>query len=465
MPRNRNGGLRKVCGCPRRVWAKCPHPWHFNYKPRDPSRHNADSNDGGYRFSLDRHLNRRITDKTEAEREAARIRIAIDEGKFGQAAPRTELTLRQLVDVYLERYVRVKRAATERSFKYELGRPCRTVLPRPTGGSAPLGDWRLTDIVTDTIERLRQVLRQEGSGLVAINRYLSAMRALCNWAVRVGYMPETPFRRGSQTVVSIEKKDEPKRSRRLNPDTDEEARLLAACGDRLRSVVECALESGMRRGEILSLQWSQVQGMKVEDDRVIWAPKATLYLPAEKTKTKSDRWIPISTRLNAILEMRRFNPAGQPMPPTAYVFGNAIGQRVKDIKRAWNTAVLKAHGHEPSYTKTANLSAESRRVYEAIDLHFHDLRREAGSRWLEGGVPIHTVRDWLGHANVSQTSTYLAGTVRTQHDAMRRFEEHQAALQRIATRSGTGGRKGPRLAVSREGNPKKTAVRREPAPM
>ena len=46
----------------------------------------------------------------------------------------------------------------------------------------------------------------------------------------------------------------------------------------------------------------------------------------------------------------------------------------------------------------------------AIDLHFHDLRREAGSRWLEGGVPLHTVKDWLGHTNISQTSTYLNAT-------------------------------------------------------
>jgi integrase len=69
------------------------------------------------------------------------------------------------------------------------------------------------------------------------------------------------------------------------------------------------------------------------------------------------------------------------------------------------TAVLKAHGHKPTFTKTANLSTESRAALESIDLHLHDLRREAGSRWLEGGVPLHTVRDWLGHTSIAQTST------------------------------------------------------------
>jgi integrase len=50
-------------------------------------------------------------------------------------------------------------------------------------------------------------------------------------------------------------------------------------------------------------------------------------------------------------------------------------------------------------------------------------------------VPLHTVRDWLGHTNISQTSTYLSGTQQTQHDAMKAYE---AALQRLATKVGTG---------------------------
>jgi len=82
-----------------------------------------------------------------------------------------------------------------------------------------------------------------------------------------------------------------------------------------------------------------------------------------------------------------------------------------DIKRAWMTAVLKAHGHKPTFTDIANLSQQSRVVLDAVDLHYHDLGREPGSRWLERGVDLHTVRDWLGHTSIEQTSTYLAGTV------------------------------------------------------
>ena len=150
-----------------------------------------------------------------------------------------------------------------------------------------------------------------------------------------------------------------------------------------------------------------------------------------KTKTRRDRRIPISSRLRGILEMRRLDPAGRPMPMESYVFGNAIGEQVESHQRAWSSAVLKAHGHRPRYTKTGHLVDASRAALQAIDLHFHDLRREAGSRWLEGGVPLHTIRDWLGHANIAQTSTYLAGTMKTQHDAMRRFEERRVTLHQL----------------------------------
>ena len=44
MNRQRNGGLRKICACPRRQWPKCRHSWYLNFKLR-----------GGpaYRLSLD----------------------------------------------------------------------------------------------------------------------------------------------------------------------------------------------------------------------------------------------------------------------------------------------------------------------------------------------------------------------------------------------------------------------------
>ena len=227
------------------------------------------------------------------------------------------------------------------------------------------------------------------------------------------------------------------RSRRLAD--GEGAALLAARRPSLRAVVECALETGMRRGEILGLRWWQINGMQIDGTTITWAQRPTLTLAAANTKTRRARQIPISSRLRSLLDLRRFDPAGQPLPADTFVFGNEIGQRVQNIKRAWYRAVLKAHGHTPTYTTGANLTPASRAALAVIDLHFHDLRREAGSRWLEGGVPLHTVKDWLGHTNIAQTSTYLAGTMQTQHDAMRRFEERRGDSQSFATGSSTPG--------------------------
>ena len=102
---------------------------------------------------------------------------------------------------------------------------------------------------------------------------------------------------------------------------------------------------------------------------------------------------------------------GEKYPATAYVFGNEVGQRINDVKTAWLATCKRA---------------------KITDLRLHDLRREAGSRWLDGGVALHTVRDWLGHTSVAQTSTYLPTTAKTSHDAMRRFEAVRAESGRTS---------------------------------
>ena len=118
---------------------------------------------------------------------------------------------------------------------------------------------------------------------------------------------------------------------------------------------------------------------RIEGSSVSWAPRAEIALLAAETKTRpgpthshqhptaGDSHVP-----------RRLDPAGEPMPGDAFVFGNDLGQRVGSTKRSWNAAVLRANGHTPGYTSTMNLDAVSRARLEEINLHFHDLRRESG---------------------------------------------------------------------------------------
>ena len=201
-----------------------------------------------------------------------------------------------------------------------------------------------------------------------------------------------------------------KRDRRLLP--DEEHWLLAKAGPRLYRLIVAALETGCRLGELLLLQWQDVD-LKRDEIRV----------RAANAKHRKVRHIPIVTTLRAVLDMARCDPAGQPFGPDAYVFGDEVGRRLKSQKKAWESAVLRAHGHAPTWVKSG-LSPESRRVYRTIDLHFHDLRHEAGSRWLEKGVPLHHVKELLGHASISTTDTYLNASRIHLHKSMLEMEKH-----------------------------------------
>jgi hypothetical protein len=71
VPVHDNDGLRKICGCPRRLWAKCKHSWHFAYCWK--GRH--------YRFSLDRYANKHVEGKTEATDLAERLSASAGPGR------------------------------------------------------------------------------------------------------------------------------------------------------------------------------------------------------------------------------------------------------------------------------------------------------------------------------------------------------------------------------------------------
>jgi integrase len=404
VERHDNDHLRKVCDCSRRKWPKCDHPWHFNFKWQKKD----------YRFSLDRELGQRIRSKTEAEAARDELCSQIRRGEFrkrGETAqiPTVEaLTLRQLFDYYDERWVKKERPASGARWRTQVRTISKFNLTQPTGVVLPLGDWPVKDISTDTIEQFQE--RRRLAGVFAMNRDVGVIRAVFNWAARKGMLVATPFRRGG--VSTIAKAPEPRRDRRLQP--GEADRLLSACGPRLRALVESALETGCRRGELLSLQWANVR---------VEGPRPAIILTAAKTKTRTLREVPISARLRAILEMRRTDPAGRHHPPEAFVFGDEIGRQVGSFKRAWATAQLRAHGFAPEYVRgKGRLTSECLARLRTIDLHFHDLRREAGSRWLDAGVPLHTIQRWLGHSNISQTSTYLAVTDTGSHEAMARFD-------------------------------------------
>ena len=84
-----------------------------------------------------------------------------------------------------------------------------------------------------------------------VHRELSLMRTILNYAIRNGWLKRSPFKMGAPLISSA---NEAKRERILN--TDEEARLLAACTgkrEHLRAMLICLIDTGLRKGEMLSL--------------------------------------------------------------------------------------------------------------------------------------------------------------------------------------------------------------------
>lgn len=413
--RDRNDGLRKVCECSRRTWAKCDHPWHANLRFCGTD----------YRVSLTRVFpDRDVSTKLKAEAARDELFGLIRNGKFrkrsrggASGAACGAVTLRALVDRYEKGHVIPNRPDSEKRWRAQVDAILRRSLMLPTGDPLVFGDWPASDITLDAIEQFRDLRRPQGK--VAMNRDCQALRAILNWSVARGLIDCTPFTRGG--VATVKRAPENRRSRRLQPGEGE--RLLAACPQPadptrephpIRSLIEAALETGCRRGELLSLQWANVR---------LDGARPAIVLVAQKTKTRTQREVPISARLRAVLEHRRHGADGEPHPLTAHVFGRSDGEPITEFKRAWQSVRLRAHGHTPVYQKrTAKLTPECQEQLRKVGLHFHDLRREAGSRWLDAGIPLHTIQRWLGHTNISQTSTYLAVTDTGSHEAMARFD-------------------------------------------
>jgi len=325
VPVHDNDGLRKICGCPRRLWAKGKHSWLLAYCWK--GRH--------YRFSLDRYANKHVEGKTEATALAERLRAKIRDGTFASveeppanlpaATTAAGLSFEAFGEICLERYSKARDKASwaddASMLRYLMA------VPVTWPGAHTLGKKPLVSIVDDDIEAfIRHVASTRGAS--TLNHYIQLVRSLNRWAVRRGYR-ERPFLAAESDVVRRRKVV--KRNRRLEP--GEEERLLASAGPHLQRLIIAALETCCRQGELLSLQWRDVSLGRRE-----------IILRAQKTKTTTDRIIPISDRLEAVIEHVRLDPNGEVHGPHAFVFGDELGGQVKCVRRAWQTAVLKAHG-------------------------------------------------------------------------------------------------------------------------
>jgi len=406
----KNKGLKKRCDCARRTWETCAHPWFFTFQWKGRVE----------RGSLG-----------ESEREKALVRFAeikagMMNGTYVRAKPVAvtspanvqPITFRMVADEYEKDSEGLAKlaASSQRQHSYVVAFLAEVIVPP----GVPFTDKPHATIIradlkaaisakeTPTVKTYskgdRTWTRTVG-GKVAANRMHDHLRSLWNWSIEQGYATVSPFLRTRKGKNRLKHKEH-SRDRRLR-EGEEAALLKHATEQHLRDVIVTALASAMRIGEILSLQWKQVRFAQNE-----------IYLPGAKTKSEKDRTIPITItpELREILLRRQHGTSNGPDGPRTfkfgsdhYVFGDAVGGQVKDIKTAWTSCVLRANGVEPKKTRRGgSLTPECRAKLAEINLHVHDLRHECASRlYFDQGWTIYDVSILLGHANVATTERYL----------------------------------------------------------
>lgn len=207
--------------------------------------------------------------------------------------------------------------------------------------------------------------------------------------------------------------------------------LDAAAGDRLEAVLVLALTTGMREGELDTLQWRDV-----DLDGGTLRVRRTLQRTAEgyrwdDVKTAhSRRRIALPEVAIAALRRRRVRQAeerlqlGEAWQDLDFVFTDAIGNRLSrdhfDTDR-WYGSVVKRAGLPM--------------------IRFHDLRHTAATLLLERGVNPKMVSEMLGHSSVAVTlSLYGHVTPHMQHEAAATMERALGSNRGSKRENGASGR-------------------------
>jgi integrase len=205
-----------------------------------------------------------------------------------------------------------------------------------------------------------------------VNRELAVLKHIFNKAVKWGLLDKSPFSRGDKLLF----KEENHRLRYLMKEECEA--LLAQCSDHLRPIVKMALNTGMRRGEILNLRWEHVND-----------GGAYVYT----SKSMKPRLVPLNeAALEVIQEMRQKNQLRSP-----FVFCDKHGKAWKDVKQGFGGACRRSG---------------------IVDFRFHDLRHTFASHLAMNGYSMKAIADLLGHTSLAMVMRYAHLSPGHLHDAV-----------------------------------------------
>jgi integrase len=240
----------------------------------------------------------------------------------------------------------------------------------PYFAETPIG--RITKNLAQTYRMRRHAEKRITD--TTVNRDLEALRRMLFWAVDEGLLVANPL---SRVRMTRERKKP-----RFVVSLAEEEQLLAAAAPHLRPIIIAALDTGMRRGEILAQRWEHID-----------FTREVLSVTRSKTPEGEAREIPLTARLASLLRSSR--------QPEGVVF-TSKGQPLRQIKTAWKAAIRRAGIR---YCR------------------FHDLRHAFNCRLMEAGVLQEVRKALMGHSSGEDVhSLYVHVELPMKRAAIRRLE-------------------------------------------
>lgn len=256
-----------------------------------------------------------------------------------------------------------------------------------------IGDCRIDDLTPAIFDTVKARRIESGVTPAGVNRELALGRAALNLAVERRLIPFSPF---SGVKLFNEAKY------RLRPyilSFEEEAKLLACCDLRLRTLVILIVETGLRVGiEALSLRWEDVN-----------FEEGTITVQHSKT-VAGQRVIPMTAFCNTALHDWRSAGVGI----SEYVFFNPQDPtlHIRSVKTAWRNALRKAG--LPQFA-----------IYQG--------RHCYATRLAAAGVPDAIIDQLLGHARRDILSHYTARVPEYLRDAISRLEQLRRSKESAPT--------------------------------
>jgi len=207
--------------------------------------------------------------------------------------------------------------------------------------------------------------RRERVKAITVNRELSLVKSLFSRAVEWNRIKESPAKKSK----FLKLKGDDRRVKFLMP--DEIQALIEKCSKKIKPIVIVALNTGMRRSELLGLKWEQV-----DLERGV--------LTLLDTKSHARRDLPMNQMVRDTLE--------------------AIERKGPDVFYEITPQIVK-YGFN-----------EARKKIGRSDLRFHDLRHCFASALVMEGTDLNTVRELLGHRDLLMTLRYshLAPSYKTR---------------------------------------------------